>query len=84
MWSKIKDNSITHKIFKMQSDDSIVCGFYCVTFMEYIVAEKFLLDYTNLFYLNDYKKNVKISSLKTNITSLQFRIKKIDQKRNIF
>ena len=68
----------------MQSDDSIVCGFYCVTFMEYIVAEKFLLDYTNLFYLNDYKKNVKISSLKTNITSLQFRIKKIDQTRNIF
>ena len=84
MWSKIKDNSITHKIFQMQSDDSIVCGFYCVTFMEYIVAEKFLLDYTNLFYLNDYKKNVKISSLKTNITSLQFRIKKIDQTRNIF
>ena len=84
MWSKIKDNSITHKIFKMQSDDSIVCGSYCVTFMEYIVAEKFLLDYTNLFYLNDYKKNVKISSLKTNITSLQFRIKKIDQTRNIF
>ena len=84
MWSKIKDNSITHKIFKMQSDDSIACGFYCVTFMEYIVAEKFLLDYTNLFYLNDYKKNVKISSLKTNITSLQFRIKKIDQTRNIF
>ena len=84
MWSKIKDNSITHKIFKMQSDDFIVCGFYCVTFMEYIVAEKFLLDYTNLFYLNDYKKNVKISSLKTNITSLQFRIKKIDQTRNIF
>ena len=68
----------------MQSDDSIVCGFYCVTFMEYIVAEKFLLDYTNLFYLNDYKKNVKINSLKTNITSLQFRIKKIDQTRNIF
>ena len=84
MWSKIKDNSITHKIFQMQSDDSIVCGFYCVTFMEYIVAEKFLLDYTNLFYLNDYKKNVKISSLKTNITSLQFGIKKIDQTRNIF
>ena len=68
----------------MQSDDSIVCGFYCVTFMEYIVAENFLLDYTNLFYLNDYKKNINISNLKTNITTLQFRIKKIDQTRNIF
>ena len=25
---KIKDNSITHKIFKIQSDDSVMCGFY--------------------------------------------------------
>ena len=25
---KIKDNSITHKIFKIQSDDSVMCRFY--------------------------------------------------------
>ena len=35
-------------------------GFYCIAFIEYILAGKTLLDYTNLFSLNDYKKNHKI------------------------
>ena len=35
-------------------------GFYCITFIEYMLAGKTLLDYTNLFYTNDYKKNDKI------------------------
>ena len=52
--NKIKDKSITHKIFRIQDNKSIVCGFYCVTFIEYIFAVKALLDYTNLFSLNDY------------------------------
>ena len=29
--SKIKDKSITYNIFRIQSDDSIMCGFYCET-----------------------------------------------------
>ena len=37
-----------------------MCGFYCITFIEYVMAEKLLLDYTNLFSPNDYKKNDKI------------------------
>ena len=35
-------------------------GFYCIAFIEYILAGKTLLDYTNLFSPNDYKKNDKI------------------------
>ena len=38
----------------------LLCGFYCITFIEYILAGKALLDYTNLFSLNGYKKNDKI------------------------
>ena len=34
-----------------------MCGFYCIAFIEYILAEKNLLDGTNLFFLNHYKKN---------------------------
>ena len=45
--NKIKDKSITHNIFRIYSDDSIICGFYCITFIEYIIAENFLLHYTN-------------------------------------
>ena len=29
-------------------------GFYCIAFIEYIFAEKVLLDYTNLFTANVY------------------------------
>ena len=35
-------------------------GFYCIAFIEYMLAGKKLLDYTNLLSLNDYKKNEKI------------------------
>ena len=36
-----------------------MCGIYCIAFMEYMLAGRFLLDYTHLFSLNDYKKNDK-------------------------
>ena len=35
-------------------------GFYCIIFMDYIIAEKTFLGYTNLFPDNDYEKNEKI------------------------
>ena len=31
----------------------------CIAFIEYMLAGKTLLDYTNLFSLNDYKKMIK-------------------------
>ena len=58
--NKIKDKSITHNIFRMQGDDSAMCWFYCIAFIEYMLAGKTLLDYTNLFSLNHYKRNDKV------------------------
>ena len=58
--NKIRDKSITHNIFRIQDNESIMCGFYCIAFIEYMLAGKTLLDYTNLFSPNDYKKNDKI------------------------
>ena len=37
-----------------------MCGFYCIAFIEYLLAGKTLLDYASLFSPNDYKKNYKI------------------------
>ena len=37
-----------------------MCGFYCIIFIEYIIVGKTLLDLSNLFSPNDYKKNDKI------------------------
>ena len=50
---KIKDKSIIHNIFRIQDDGSIMCGFYCITFIEYMLTGRTLLDYTNLFSPND-------------------------------
>ena len=50
---KIKDKSIIHYIFRIQDDGSIMCGFYCITFIEYMLTGRTLLDYTNLFSPND-------------------------------
>ena len=37
-----------------------MCGFYYIAFMEYMLAGKTLVDYTNSFSPNDYTKNDKI------------------------
>ena len=47
--NKIIDKSITHKIFRIQGNESVMCGFYCIAFTEYMFAGKTLLDYTSLF-----------------------------------
>ena len=39
-----------------------MCSFYNITLIEYILAGKTLQDHTNLFSLNDYKKNDQNSS----------------------
>ena len=54
------DDIITHNIFRIQYDDSIMCGFYFIAFIEYMIAGKSLFGHTNLPFPNDYKKNDKI------------------------
>ena len=58
--NKIKDKSITYNISRIQDNKSILCGFYCIAFIEYVLPGKTLLDYTNSFSPNNYKKNDKI------------------------
>ena len=50
----------SHNNFRIQSDDSVNCGFYCIAFIKYMIAVKMFLDCTNLFFPNDYQKNGKI------------------------
>ena len=76
--NKIKDKSITHNLFRIQDNKSIICGFYCIALIKYMLAWKTLLDYTNLFSPNDYKRNNKIicKYFKKKHVSLEFRFKK--------
>ena len=41
----------------MQAYDSIMCGYFCIGFIDFMFKGKGLTDYTNLFSPNDLKKN---------------------------
>ena len=74
VWNKIRDEPITHNIFRIKVNESIICGSYCIAFIEYMLAGKALLDYTNLFSPNDYKKNDKIIYMYFKDKYVKFRI----------
>ena len=40
---KTKDKSITNNIFRIQSDNSIICTFYCTVLMENMIAGNIFL-----------------------------------------
>ena len=48
-------------IFKIQVNESVMCEFYCIVLIERMLGGIILLDYSNLFPPNDYKKNDKIT-----------------------
>ena len=53
----INNDNIKSNIFRIQAYDSIMCGYFCIEFINYMLKGKTLLDYTNLFSPNDFKKN---------------------------
>ena len=54
------NKKIEANIFRIQAYDSIMCGYFCIEFINYMLKGKTLLDYTNLFSPNDFKKNDQI------------------------
>ena len=46
--------------YRIQAYDSIMCKYFCVGFIDFMLKGKSLLDYANLFSPNDYEKNGKI------------------------
>ena len=53
-------NEIKSNILRIQAYDSILCGYFCIKFINYMLKGKTLLDYTNLFSPNDFKKNDRV------------------------
>ena len=49
-------NFKTH-IFRIQAYDSIICGYFCIGFIYFMLKGKTLTEYTNLFSPNNFKKN---------------------------
>ena len=49
--------SIKSNIFRIKTYNSIMCRYFCIEFINYMLKGKTLLDCTNLFSSNDFKKN---------------------------
>ena len=47
-------------IFRIQAYDSIMCGYFCIGFINFMFEGRSLTEYTNLFSPNNFRKNDKI------------------------
>ena len=53
----ISRKKIITNIYRIQAYDSIMCGFFCIGFINFMFNGKSLTDYTNLFSPNDFNEN---------------------------
>ena len=53
----IARKKIITNIYRIQAYDSIMCGYFCIGFINFMFNDKSLTDYTNLFSPNDFNKN---------------------------
>ena len=58
--SSLGNKNVKTSIFRIQDNNSIMCGYFCILFIEYMLNNKTLTDYTNLFSPWDFKKNDEI------------------------
>ena len=50
------EKNIKTNIFRIQAYN-LMCGYFCIGFIDFMLAGKTLTDYTNLFSPNNFKKN---------------------------
>ena len=53
----LHEKDIDSNIFRVQSKKSVLCGYFCIKFLEYMFSGKTLTEYTNLFSPTDFKEN---------------------------
>ena len=53
----INNKNINTSIFRIQAYDLIMCGYFCIGFIDFMLARKTLTEFTNLFSPNNFKKN---------------------------
>ena len=56
----IENKNIKANIFRIQANNSVMCGYFCIRFIDFMVADKRLTDFTNLFSPYDFDKNDQI------------------------
>ena len=56
----IGHKDIKTNIFRIQTYNSIICGYFCIGFIDFMCANKTLIDFTILFSPYDFEKSDKI------------------------
>ena len=51
------NKNIKANIFREQANNSVMCGYFCTGFIDFMLAGKKLTDFTNMFSPYDFKKN---------------------------
>ena len=55
-----ENKNVITNIYRIQAYDLIMCGYFYIGFIDFMLKGKSFLEYTNLFSLNGCKKNDKI------------------------
>ena len=55
----IDKKNIKTNIYRIQTNNSIMCGYFCIGFINFLLKGKSSLDYTILFFPSDYEMNNK-------------------------
>ena len=53
------NKNITTDIYRMQANDSIICEYFCIVFIDFMLKGKSSLDYNHLFSRKEFEKNCK-------------------------
>ena len=56
----IGNKNIKANIYRIQANNSVKCSYFCIGFVDFMLAGKILIDYTTLFSPHDFDKNGQI------------------------
>ena len=56
----IGNRNIKANIYRAQANTSVMYGYFCITVIDFMLAGKTLIDYTNLFSTHDFNKSDRI------------------------
>ena len=55
--SALQNKNIKANIFWVQAKNSVMCGYFCIGFIDFVLADKKLTDYNSLLSPHDLRKN---------------------------
>ena len=53
----IGNKNIIANIFRVQANNSVMCGYFCIGFIDFMLAGKKLTDFTSIFSPHNFEKN---------------------------